>query len=50
MHALLASKGFRVTELPDYAEALPILESLGSAAAGYRGIVIGWPDFHDTHA
>ena len=50
MHALLASKGFRVTELPGYSEALPILESLGSGAAGYRAIVIGWPDYHDSHA
>jgi diguanylate cyclase (GGDEF)-like protein/PAS domain S-box-containing protein len=50
MHALLSSKGFHVTELPDYAEALPVLESLGSSAAGYRGIVIGWPDYHESHA
>ena len=50
MHALLAAKGFQVGELPEYAKALPLLEKYGSAQSGYRGLVIGWPEFRDSHS
>lgn len=48
MHSLLASKGFDVTDLPDYAHALSVLERLGTTAADFRAIVIGWPEISDN--
>ncbi len=50
VHALLAGKGFRVTESPDYARALSELEHAGASAAGISGIVIGWPQHTDRDA
>jgi len=49
MHTLLAAKGFQVSDVADYAQALPLLERL-SATTGFRGIVIGWPEHGDAHA
>ena len=50
MHTLLAGKGFHVSELSAYAQALPVLERLGTTTSGFRGIVIGWPEYADEHA
>jgi len=50
MHAQLAAKGFQVSDVADYAHALPLLRSLGSSTAAFRGIVIGWPEYSDTQA
>ncbi|MDE2258580.1 MAG: EAL domain-containing protein [Xanthomonadaceae bacterium] len=50
MHALLAARGFAVSELSDYAQALPLIERLGSTTLGFRGIVIGWPEHSDALA
>jgi diguanylate cyclase (GGDEF)-like protein/PAS domain S-box-containing protein len=50
MHSLLASKGFQVSELLDYGQALPLLQRLGSTPAGFGGIVIGWPEYADPQA
>jgi diguanylate cyclase (GGDEF)-like protein/PAS domain S-box-containing protein len=47
MHALLASKGFQVSELHSYTQALPVLQRLGVIASGFRGVVIGWPEHSD---
>jgi diguanylate cyclase (GGDEF)-like protein/PAS domain S-box-containing protein len=50
MHTLLAAKGFQVSELSEYDQALPLLERLGSTPAGFRGLVIGWPEHADPQA
>ncbi|HZP65969.1 MAG TPA: EAL domain-containing protein [Rudaea sp.] len=50
MHSLLASKGFAVSELHTYDQALPVLERLGTTPAGFRGVVIGWPEHPDGSA
>ena len=50
MHSLLAGKGFHVSELNAYDQALPVLERLGATSAGFRGIVIGWPEHADPNA
>ena len=50
MHTLLAGKGFHVSELSAYAQALPVLERLGTTTSGFRGIVVGWPEHADEHA
>jgi len=50
MHALLASKAFQVSELQSYAQALPVLQRLGTTSAGFRGVVIGWPEHADELA
>jgi diguanylate cyclase (GGDEF)-like protein/PAS domain S-box-containing protein len=50
MHALLAARGFAVSELSDYGQALPLIERLGSTTLGFRGIVIGWPEHNDPQA
>ncbi|MGH8041036.1 MAG: EAL domain-containing protein [Rudaea sp.] len=50
MHALLAAHGFAVSELSDYAQALPLIERLGSTTLGFRGIVLGWPEHNDAQA
>lgn len=50
MHALLAARGFTVSDLSDYAQALPLIERLGSTTMGFRGIVIGWPEHNDADA
>ena len=50
MHSLLAAKGFQVTDLADYAQLLPLLQSLGRSTAGFRGIVIGWPEHREAQA
>src|SRR5471030_3174290 len=50
MHSLLAGKGFHVSELTAYAQALPVLKRLGTTTSGFRGIVIGWPAHVDEHA
>ena len=50
MHALLAARGFAVSELSDYAQALPLIERLGSTTMGFRGIVLGWPEHNDAQA
>lgn len=47
---MLTAKGFEVTDLPEYEKALPLLETLGSAHSGFRGIAIGWPEHRDAHA
>ena len=36
MHSLLASKGFQVSELHDYAQALPVLQRLGTTSPRLR--------------
>lgn len=50
MHALLAARGFAVSELSDYTQSLPLIERLGSTTLGFRGIVIGWPEHADAVA
>jgi diguanylate cyclase (GGDEF)-like protein/PAS domain S-box-containing protein len=50
MHTLLGAKGFQVSDVADYAQALPLLQRLGSSSAGFRGIVIGWPEHGDAEA
>ena len=50
MHALLAGKGFPGRRLLVYEKALPLLEKYGSAQSGYHGLVIGWPEFRDSHS
>ena len=50
MHSLMAGKGFDVSELTAYDQALPVLERLGTTPAGFRGIVIGWPEHTDERA
>jgi diguanylate cyclase (GGDEF)-like protein/PAS domain S-box-containing protein len=50
MRTLLAAKGFEVSELADYAQALPVLQRLGSGSAEFRGIAIGWPEYAYPHA
>ena len=50
MHALLTSKAFQVSELQSYAQALPVLQRLGTTSAGFRGVVIGWPEHADEVA
>ena len=50
MHTLLAAKGFEVSEVADYGQALPVLQRLGSGAAAFRGLVIGWPEHSYPHA
>ncbi len=50
MHALMASKGFAVSELSDYVQALPVLDQLGTSSIDFRGMVIGWPEHADSRA
>jgi diguanylate cyclase (GGDEF)-like protein/PAS domain S-box-containing protein len=50
MHSLLGGKGFHVSELTAYSQALPVLERLGTTTSGFRGIVIGWPEHADERA
>lgn len=50
MRALLVSRGFDVSELSDYAQALPILDKLGTTSIGFRGMAIGWPEHADSRA
>ncbi|MGA9334416.1 MAG: EAL domain-containing protein [Rudaea sp.] len=50
MRALLSSKGFAVSELSDYAQALPILDQFPANPTGFRGMVIGWPEHADSRA
>ncbi|MEO8673107.1 MAG: EAL domain-containing protein [Tahibacter sp.] len=47
---LLVSKGFEVSEVTDYEQALSLLRRLGDTASGFRGLLVGWPEITDTHA
>jgi len=50
MHLLLTGKGFHVSELPDYGQALRVLKCLGTTPTDYRGIVMGWPEHANPQA
>src|SRR5262249_10931892 len=46
----LTGKAFQVSELQSFAQALPVLQRLGATAAGFRGVVVGWPEHADETA
>jgi diguanylate cyclase (GGDEF)-like protein/PAS domain S-box-containing protein len=50
MRSLLAAKGFQISELSAYDQALPLLERLSSTTVGVRGLVLGWPEHPDPQA
>jgi len=47
---LLTARGFEISEVTDYEQALRLLRRLGDTASGFRGLLVGWPEPADPHA
>jgi DNA-binding response OmpR family regulator len=47
LSALLAQKGFAITAVATLEVAYTVLKRLGSTAASYSAVVLGWPEYAD---
>jgi PAS domain S-box-containing protein len=47
MSTLLSQKGYAVTALSSSDEAFTVLKRLGSTAASFAAVVLGWPEYAD---
>jgi diguanylate cyclase (GGDEF)-like protein/PAS domain S-box-containing protein len=50
VRTLLTPRGYDVTEVTDYAQALDVLRRQGETVSALRAIVLGWPEFADNLA